>query len=165
MTDLNAFTSTYKFTAESLQQLLRSETLRSRVHAESRYNLIPCRLPKETLYFVGSTVSDVKWSNDHAAGCVSSKFVLTELALVDLLLDENGLHPWWINLSPFAVTHDAAIFDVSYSRDFTDQVFVHPNAFPGEPFHLLGPSLPENWSEEHPLVPLALPFLEIQWER
>lgn len=162
MTEINTFTSTCKFTAESLQQLLRSETLRSRVNTESRYNLIPCRLPQETLYFIGSTVSDVKWSNDYAAGRVSSKFLLTEFALVDLLLDENGLHPWWINLSPFALTHDAAIFDISYSKDFTDQVFVHPNASPGEPFHLLGPSLPENWSADNPLVPLALPFLEIQ---
>ncbi len=57
---------------------------------------------------------------------MSSKFLLTEFALVDLLLDENGLHPWWINLSPFALTHDAAIFDISYSKDVTDQVFVHP---------------------------------------
>lgn len=150
------------FTHESMLDLLRSETLRSRTNTESCYDLTPFPLPTASLYFIGSTVTDIAWSPDHLTGDVSPDVIYTDVELVGQLLNSERSHPWWINLSPLAVTDNATVFDIAYSNDFTDRVFTGPNSSPGEPFHLCGPTLPAFWRIGDPMPQIKLPMLQIR---
>ena len=150
------------FTHESMLDLLRSETLRSRTNTESRYELTPFPLPTASLYFVGSTVTDISWSPNQLTGDVSPDVVFTDVELVGQLLNSECLHRSWINLSPLAVTDNATVFDIDYSNDFTHRVFTGPDWGPGQPFHLLGPTLPTSWRIGDPTPPITLPALEIR---
>jgi hypothetical protein len=114
------------------------------------------------LYFLGSFSADVTWNTDRSTGDVDESLLVYDLDLVTRLLNPDGLHPWWINLSPFGVINDSTLFDVSFSTDFTDRVFIGADSFPGEPFHLLGPTLPASWREGEPYPPIVLPSLSIR---
>ncbi len=151
-----------RFTRESMLDLLRAETLRSRTNTESRYDLTPSPLPIGSLYFIGSTVTDISWSPNQLTGVVSPDVIFTDVELVGQLLNCECLHPSWINLSPLAVTDNATVFDIDYSTNFTDRVFTGPDSVRGEPFHLLGPTLPTSWQIGDPTPPITLPALQIR---
>jgi len=76
------------------------------------------------------------------------------------LIRPDGSFRNWINLSPVAVTGDRTVLAVDYPDRFTKRMIVGPLAFPFEPLHLLGPSLPSDWVEGTPVPKVSLPSLE-----
>ena len=147
------------FTEKSFKTLFDSESERSREILLSDPLVTPNELSTRFLY-VDSSDFDRGFSTDnefidipesliYQSGCIRSR------------LFANGKHREWINLSPIGVSKDFLYFEVAYSDQWTDHVFVGGISFPGEPFKLSGPSLPCNWKTGEPLPPVVLPFVNI----
>lgn len=85
--------------------------------------------------------------------------LLSPADIVGELVHPDGSFREWINLSPVAISQGKTVFKVEFADRFTTRMVVGALAFPFEPFHLLGPNLPANWSEGDPIPKVSLPRL------
>lgn len=85
---------------------------------------------------------------------------LTTPEVVRELMRPDGSFRDWINIQPLAIAGDTTVLEVVYPERFTTRLLVGALAFPFEPFHLLGPSLPADWVEGSPIPKVALPPLD-----
>jgi hypothetical protein len=80
---------------------------------------------------------------------------------IPLLVQEEGFFQDWINISPYGVTNNETVFEICIPNRWTDNLITGELAFPYEPFHILGPSLPADWNKELPLPIVKLPLVKV----
>ena len=73
----------------------------------------------------------------------------TAADVVEAILREDGWHRPDVRMGPVAHTDDAVVLHVYWADEgWTDRECQGPHAFPVEPFILVGPPLPHDWSGE-----------------
>jgi hypothetical protein len=147
------------FTRETFTALLRAESLRCiRVAVERRWQP---PVPEVVLYYFPAIDYRLAFSEGRSEVVVPPGTLFREEELLPhLFREEDGHFRWEIVLSPFAVTGQATVIEVSL-RDpgWTDKVITGEHAFPHEPFQLHGPALPPSWREGEPTPKVLLPRL------
>ena len=115
-------------------------------------------IPDAVQYFVPGTFG--AWEQDGRVHIPRSQ-VRDAASVVPLLLRDDGWFQAWINLSPVGVLGDSTVLQIDVPGRWTDRVIVGELAFPHEPFHLLGPSIPPGLDHGDP-VPRGLPEVAVQ---
>jgi hypothetical protein len=146
-----SFTSTVekRFTRDELVDLLTRAATLLVARCRAEYCEPP---PPERFCFVSGPRSESSVS--------ASRTLLTTFEVVCELMRPDGSFRDWINLQPLAIAGDTTVLEVDYPERFTTRLLVGTLAFPFEPFHLLGPSLPPDWVEGSPIPKIPLPAIE-----
>jgi hypothetical protein len=150
---------TAHFTRDSFASLLRAESLRCVRKAIENKWLPP--VPEALVYYFPSGHQPERFSEGSSEVTVPVESILSEGGLLThLFREEDGHFRAGIVLSPFALTDQEIVVEVSLSNpNWTNQVITGKLAFPHEPFQLNGPRLPASWKSGDPILLVSLPRL------
>ena len=154
------------FTLQAFGELLARESERSRSLALNADYVAQTKLPEDIRYVVTPSPSELTYNKDWTELELPEARVIDANCVVGSLFEPaTEQHREWINLSPLGTLPDALILEVSFSTKWTCSIFTGPDAFPGEPFHLLGPSIPPHVARIEPCPTFVLPTIKLKSEQ